>query len=86
MDVANSEPELIGKRFHRQHRYSNGNRARDGSAATFKPEQSGLSGSDSGHTECVGVTIIITGIVQVQSGGASMNATIQGALVCAIPT
>jgi hypothetical protein len=51
--------------------------------STFTWTMTGTIGSDSGHSECVGVTVIITGIAQVQSGGASMNATIQGAIgVC----
>jgi hypothetical protein len=51
--------------------------------STFTWTMTGTVGSDSGHPECVGTTPIITGIAQVQSGGASMNATIQGAIgVC----
>jgi len=51
--------------------------------STFIWTMTGTIGSDSGHPECVGVTVIITGTAQVQSGGASMNATIQGAMgVC----
>jgi hypothetical protein len=39
----------------------------------------GTVSADSGNPQCVGATPTITGTALVQSGGASMNATVQGA-------
>jgi hypothetical protein len=53
------------------------------SGSTFTWTMTGTISADSGNPQCVGTTPIITGIAQVQSGGASMNATIQVAMgVC----
>lgn len=47
--------------------------------STFTWTMTGTVGSDSGRPECVGVTLIIQGVAQVQTGGTVMSAVVQSA-------
>jgi hypothetical protein len=48
--------------------------------STFSWTMTGTIGGDSGNTQCVGEVPTITGVAQVQGGGTSMSATIQGVM------